>query len=62
MDFAHEQDQHKIIHDFLDKFVETVKAAQADTSKFDASALLDLMHESKEVLVSLFLKGDVHST
>lgn len=52
MDFAHEQEQHKALHDFLDKFLEQVKAAQTDASKFDAPSLLEFTQNNKDVMVS----------
>lgn len=54
MDFSNEQEQHKGVHAFLTKFLETIHEAQIDILKFDSASLKHLMEASKEVLVGCF--------
>lgn len=51
MDFSHEKEQHTELHAFLDKFLATIKDAQAEPSKFNAVRLKELMVGSKDVMV-----------
>lgn len=51
MDFSHEREQHEELHAFLDKFLEIVKEAQAEHSKFNAPQLKQLMEAAKDVMV-----------
>lgn len=52
MDFSHEKEQHKEVHEFLDKFLDHIHTAQADPAKFDAKALKALMEGASTVMVS----------
>ena len=52
MDFSHEKEQHKDVHAFLDNFLEHIRAAQADHSKFDAKMLKEMMESASKVMVS----------
>ncbi|TCD62093.1 hypothetical protein EIP91_007493 [Steccherinum ochraceum] len=60
MDFAHEQEQHKAVHDFLDKFLEKVKEAQKDHSKFDAPVWLELVESAKDTIFTHFDEEVIH--
>ena len=51
MDFSSEQEEHKVIHDFLDKFGEIIKKGKANPSSFDAAATLQLVEGVKPTLV-----------
>lgn len=51
MDFSHEKEQHTELHAFLEKFLATIKDAQAEPSKFNAVELKELMVGSKDVMV-----------
>lgn len=55
MDFASEIEQHKLIHEFLDKYHALIKEARKDPSRFDFSRIKALMQESRDVLVSHFV-------
>lgn len=54
MDFSHEKEQHTELHAFLEKFLATIKDAQAEPSKFNAVELKELMVGSKDVMVRAF--------
>ena len=56
MDFSHEKEQHAAVHAFLDDFLATVQAAQADTSKFDAAKLKSMLESSNDAIVSRFIQ------
>ncbi|KAF9457829.1 hypothetical protein BDZ94DRAFT_1336895 [Collybia nuda] len=47
MDFSGEIEQHKVIHDTLDKILATIYDARTDLSKFDATKMNALMLEFK---------------
>ena len=51
MDFSHEQEQHKALHDFLEKYLASVQEAKKDTSKFNAVEMKQFMEGSKDVMV-----------
>lgn len=50
LDFSTELEQHKEIHEKLDKVVASLREAKADHSKFDAPALRELMDSFKGIL------------
>ncbi|GJJ11178.1 hypothetical protein Clacol_005410 [Clathrus columnatus] len=50
LDFSHELEQHKPIHEGINKVVAFLKKAKVDHSKFDAAALRELMAAFKDVL------------
>ncbi|KAF9469573.1 hypothetical protein BDZ94DRAFT_1151020 [Collybia nuda] len=52
MDFSGEIEQHKAIHDTLDKILATIHDARTDPSKFDATKMNALMLEFKDPLFS----------
>lgn len=60
MDFSHEQEQHVQVHQFLDEFLATVRAAQADHSKFDPKALKALMEGASTVMFDHFNEELTH--
>jgi len=60
MDFGHEQEQHKAVHAFLDDFLERIKVAQADLSKFNAPSLLELAETSKDAMFTHFAEEVSH--
>ncbi|EIW55770.1 uncharacterized protein TRAVEDRAFT_50250 [Trametes versicolor FP-101664 SS1] len=60
MDFSHEKEQHQELHAFLDKFLEIIKAAQADHTKFNAPQLKKLMESAKDVMFVHFDEELVH--
>ena len=51
MDFTHEQEQHKDVHTFLDKFLTAIHAAQKNKAEFDAVKLKELVLSAKDALV-----------
>ena len=51
MDFSHEQEQHVQVHKFLDEYLEHIRAAQADHSKFDPKKLKEMMEAASTVMV-----------
>ena len=53
MDLREEQEQHKVLHDFLDKYLKMVRAFRSGEETFNAPALLALMDLSKDDLVRL---------
>jgi hypothetical protein len=55
MDFSGEIEQHKIIHDTLDRILTMIHEARADLMKFDAAKMNVSMMEFKDPLVSCFL-------
>ncbi|KAH9896812.1 hypothetical protein C8Q73DRAFT_426929 [Cubamyces lactineus] len=60
MDFSHEKEQHAAVHTFLDDFLATVQAAQADTSKFDAAKLKSMLESSKDAIFTHFREEVEH--
>lgn len=58
MDFSGEIEQHKVIHETLDKILTMIHDARADTTKFDATKMNTLMLEFKEPLVLIFVKNN----
>ncbi|KAL1944080.1 hypothetical protein VTO73DRAFT_3898 [Trametes versicolor] len=60
MDFSHEKEQHTELHAFLEKFLATIKDAQAEPSKFNAVELKELMVGSKDVMFAHFNEELVH--
>ena len=48
---AYEQEQHKDVHTFLDKFLTAIRAAQKDKAEFDAVKLKELVLSAKDALV-----------
>ncbi|KAK9366117.1 hypothetical protein V1509DRAFT_307047 [Lipomyces kononenkoae] len=52
LDFSQEQEQHKEMHDSIEKFSAYIRAARADNTKFDAKLLLQVLSDSKEVLLT----------
>lgn len=53
MNFSSEIEQHKLIHDFLDKYHEFLQEARKNPKQFDFTQLKALMEVSKETLVRL---------
>lgn len=51
MDFSHEQEQHKALHDFLEKYLASIQEVKKDTSKFNALEMRQFMEGSKAVMV-----------
>lgn len=51
MDFSHERDQHKELHDFLEKFLVVIKDARENTSKFNGEEIKELMLSAKDIMV-----------
>ncbi|KAH9849415.1 hypothetical protein C2E23DRAFT_737468 [Lenzites betulinus] len=60
MDFSHERDQHKELHDFLDKFLVVIKDAREDTSKFNGEDIKELMLSAKDIMFTHFNEELVH--
>ncbi|KAI0659127.1 hypothetical protein C8Q70DRAFT_152040 [Cubamyces menziesii] len=60
MDFSHEKEQHAAVHAFLDDFLATVQAAQADTSKFDAAKLKSMLESSNDAIFTHFREEVEH--
>jgi hypothetical protein len=55
LDFSEEKEAHRVIHHHLDGLLESIQAAKADPSKFDAPALKTAMVDFKPPLESSFL-------
>lgn len=51
MDFSQEEEQHKVIHEGLEKLLGLIHAAQADHAQFKAAEIRELMVNFKEPLV-----------
>ena len=51
LDFGKEAEEHKGIHDALDRFGALIAAARADKTKFDPSALAQILEKLREPLV-----------
>jgi len=51
LDFSSEIDDHKFIHDYLDRLDTLIKEAQVDHSKFNPQKMIQLMDELKDPLV-----------
>ncbi|KAH8079792.1 hypothetical protein BXZ70DRAFT_960543 [Cristinia sonorae] len=60
MDFAHEQEQHKAVHSFLDEFLAKVKRAQVDPNTFDAADWLSFMETHKDAMFTHFDEEVTH--
>jgi hypothetical protein len=58
LDFSHEKAQHAVIHAGLDALAADLRAAKADTSKFDPDALKASMIALREPLVG-FSRGSL---
>ncbi|THG99462.1 hypothetical protein EW026_g2899 [Hermanssonia centrifuga] len=50
MDFSQEEEQHKVIHEGLEKLLGLIHAAQADHAQFKAAEIRELMVNFKEPL------------
>ncbi|KAI0659133.1 hypothetical protein C8Q70DRAFT_152163 [Cubamyces menziesii] len=60
MDFTHEQEQHKDVHTFLDKFLTAIHAAQKNKAEFDAVKLKELVLSAKDALLTHFSEELTH--
>ncbi|KAI0826673.1 hypothetical protein BC628DRAFT_1319755 [Trametes gibbosa] len=60
MEFSHEQDQHKKLHEFLERFLELVTAARADATRFSGIRLKQLMMSAKDMMSDHFSEELMH--
>jgi hypothetical protein len=51
MDIGLEEEQHRVLHDFLTRFTAVLRVGQKDPSAFDAAAAKKVLEEGKDNLV-----------